>query len=199
MKYVLEYIAAGLKRAREDRGLSQRELGERVGVPQSHISKIEKGAVNLRVSSLIELARVLGLELVLVPRKSVPAVNSIVRSITGAVRPLDPDSRAVLDALKRLQQKITALRRTNPASEELAEVHRHVRDLQRMRVSPAHLETLREGTRRLRAMQDNQNPEDLRQVLAQVQQLRIRAAHELDSMPPVEKARPAYSLDEDEY
>jgi hypothetical protein len=53
-------------------------------VPQGHISKIENGAVDLRVSSLVALARVLDLELTLVPRKSIPAVNSIVRSTAGA-------------------------------------------------------------------------------------------------------------------
>jgi HTH-type transcriptional regulator/antitoxin HipB len=85
MKYTLEHIAAALKTAREARGLSQRALSELAGVPQSHISKIERGAVDLRVSSLIELARILDLELVLVPRKSVPAVESVIRSMTSAV------------------------------------------------------------------------------------------------------------------
>lgn len=80
MAYENEHIAALLKEARENKGLSQRELAKRSGVPQSHISKIEAGAVDLRVSSLSALARALDLELVLVPRKAMPAVNSIVRS-----------------------------------------------------------------------------------------------------------------------
>jgi transcriptional regulator with XRE-family HTH domain len=52
-------------------------------VPQSHISKIESGSVDLRISSLIALARVLDLELLVVPKKSVPAIKSIIRSGQG--------------------------------------------------------------------------------------------------------------------
>ncbi len=85
MKYTLGHIATALRTAREARHLTQRQLSELAGLPQSHISKIERGAVDLRVSSLIQLARILDLELVLVPRKSVPAVESIIRSMTGAV------------------------------------------------------------------------------------------------------------------
>lgn len=80
MDYATEYIASSLRAAREAKGFSQRELSAKSGVPQGHISKIENGAVDLRVSSLVALARVLDMELSLVPRKSVPAVNAIARS-----------------------------------------------------------------------------------------------------------------------
>lgn len=80
MNYAIEHITEQLKEARERKGLSQRELGKLVGVPQSHISKIESGAVDLRLSSLVELARALDLELTVVPRKSLAAVHSIARS-----------------------------------------------------------------------------------------------------------------------
>lgn len=80
MSYTIEYIARELREAREAKGLSQRELGRKAGVPQGHISKIENGAVDLRVSSLVALARTLDLELELVPRKVVPALKSLARS-----------------------------------------------------------------------------------------------------------------------
>ena len=83
MSHPNDYIATTLKSARKAKGLSQRALGRLADVPQGHISKIENGAVDLRVSSLVELARVLDLELTLVPRHRLPAVNSIVES-TGA-------------------------------------------------------------------------------------------------------------------
>ena len=90
MNHVTEHIARALKTARETKKLRQRELGRKAGVPQGHISRIENGAVDLRVSSLIALARVLDLELKLVPRKSLPAVKSLVRrSFADAF----PDSR----------------------------------------------------------------------------------------------------------
>jgi len=89
MSYATKYIATTLRAARESRGLSQRALGAKSGVPQGHISKIENGAVDLRLSSLVELARVLDLELALVPRKSLPAVKSILRG-GGNEAPLRP-------------------------------------------------------------------------------------------------------------
>src|SRR5687768_7443379 len=79
MTYASHHIAELLRGARERRGLSQRQLAAAAGVPQSHISKIENGAVDLRLSSLLALARTLALELALVPREVVPAVRSIVR------------------------------------------------------------------------------------------------------------------------
>jgi transcriptional regulator with XRE-family HTH domain len=79
MPYVLEGIGNSLKKARLDKGLSQRALSNAAGIPQSHISRIETGSVDLRLSSLIDLARTLDLELVLVPRSHVPAVRSLVR------------------------------------------------------------------------------------------------------------------------
>lgn len=66
-------MARVLRQAREGLGLSQRELGRRAGVPQSHVSKIESGQVDLRLSSLVALARVLDLEVRLVAAR--PAVE----------------------------------------------------------------------------------------------------------------------------
>jgi transcriptional regulator with XRE-family HTH domain len=83
MSYVIEQILQSLREARVRKGLSQRELSAHSGVPQSHISKIESGGVDLRMSSLIALARVLDLELFAAPKKSVPAIKSIIRSSQG--------------------------------------------------------------------------------------------------------------------
>ena len=96
MSYVTEQILESLREARVRKGFSQRELGARSGVPQSHISKIESGGVDLRMSSLIALARVLDLELFVAPKKSVPAIKSIIRSSQGIkgisddVEPISP-------------------------------------------------------------------------------------------------------------
>jgi transcriptional regulator with XRE-family HTH domain len=76
-----EGIAEALKQARLAKGWSQRELGKRAHIPQSHISRIEAGAVDLQLSSLIELARTLELEVMLTPRAALPAVKSMVRQI----------------------------------------------------------------------------------------------------------------------
>ena len=71
-----------LKAARKAAGLSQTELGAKVGLPQSHISQIETGRIDIRLTSLIEIARALGLEPMAIPRALVPAVRSILRSHT---------------------------------------------------------------------------------------------------------------------
>lgn len=83
MIYTTEQILASLKEARARKGYSQRELSARSGVPQSHISKIESGGVDLRLSSLIAIARVLDLELFMAPKKSVPAIKSVIKSAQG--------------------------------------------------------------------------------------------------------------------
>lgn len=73
----IEHIANQLQQARKDKALSQRALGEKVGLPQGHISNIEASKVDLKTSSLIELARVLDLELMLVPRQLINAVEAL--------------------------------------------------------------------------------------------------------------------------
>lgn len=80
----VEPIAAELKAARVAKKLSQRLLGAKTGMPQSQISNIESGRVDLATSSLIELARALDLELMLVPRGLGPAVRSLLRSSNSA-------------------------------------------------------------------------------------------------------------------
>src|SRR5580765_3240274 len=76
----IDEIAANIRAARQAKALTQKELGQRVGLPQSHISRIEKGAVDLQLSSLVEIARALDLEVKLVPRKALPAVEGAVRA-----------------------------------------------------------------------------------------------------------------------
>jgi transcriptional regulator with XRE-family HTH domain len=73
----LPSLATLIRSARENKGLTQRELSTRVGIPQSHISKIEQGRVDLQTSNLMQIARALDLELALVPRGVLPAVESL--------------------------------------------------------------------------------------------------------------------------
>ncbi len=70
-------IIQSLKSARQEKGLTQAELGKKLGLPQSHISKIEQELANPQLSTLSDMARMLGLELTLVPRPMLPAVRSL--------------------------------------------------------------------------------------------------------------------------
>ncbi|MGD9639410.1 MAG: helix-turn-helix domain-containing protein [Alphaproteobacteria bacterium] len=73
-------IIARLKKAREDKGLNQRALSSKIAIPQSHISKIEAGDVDIKLSSLVEIARNLDLELMLIPREKATLVNNIIEN-----------------------------------------------------------------------------------------------------------------------
>jgi transcriptional regulator with XRE-family HTH domain len=79
----LEGLPDGMRQSlvqlRQARGWSQSELGRQVGLPQVHISGIETGKVVPRFNTLLELVRVLGYDLLLVPRSLVPAVQSLIR------------------------------------------------------------------------------------------------------------------------
>lgn len=71
---------ADLRKARRRRGLSQRALAARTGVRQGSISLIESGKVDPGISKVVQLARAVGLEVVLVPRRAFPAVLEILRA-----------------------------------------------------------------------------------------------------------------------
>ncbi len=75
-------IAQQLRAVRSLKGLSQRDVSEMTGIPQAQISRIESGAVDLRLSTLVELSRALGHELTLVPRAALPAVRGIASGAT---------------------------------------------------------------------------------------------------------------------
>lgn len=77
----LQPVIAELAAARREAKLSQSGLGRKVGLAQSHLSKIERGTVDPQLSNVIEIARALGLELVLVPQRLLPAVRALKRPI----------------------------------------------------------------------------------------------------------------------
>ncbi|WP_419660692.1 putative HTH type 3 domain protein [Desulfosarcina variabilis str. Montpellier] len=81
MKYILEHLTKSLQAARKAKGMSQRALSRRTGMPQAQISKIENAAVDLKTSSLVSLARALELEVMLIPRTHIPAVNGLLRMV----------------------------------------------------------------------------------------------------------------------
>lgn len=71
-------ILEELKAARQTKGLKQSSLGEKLGLPQSHVSKIEQGGTDPRLSTVTEMARLLDHELILIPRQLVPAIRAII-------------------------------------------------------------------------------------------------------------------------
>lgn len=98
----MKEIGAFLKKARMEKGLSQRALSEIAGLPQGHISKIESGIVDLQTSSLIELARALDLELMLVPRKLIRTVTALSMGIDEKTTEQRPMYR--LDEVEKINE-----------------------------------------------------------------------------------------------
>jgi transcriptional regulator with XRE-family HTH domain len=191
MTYATDEIIENLKTARERTGLSQRDLSARIGVPQSHISKIESGGSDLRLSSLIEFARALDHELVLVPRKLLPAVEAIVSNSTSA---LSADARQRSAILNRAQAALAKLARAHPDQPELSRLERTLRELANFQLSNSDLATIREATDRLKKLPSGPSAlSAVQRAYQQLRELRNRIAHAVPEAP-----RPVYALDEED-
>lgn len=82
-------LADVLKTARLDRKLSQAELARKLGLRQRQISDLERATTDPRLSTITNVARALELDLMLVPRHLISAVNALQRSGSEAgKRPL---------------------------------------------------------------------------------------------------------------
>lgn len=105
MSYQAEAFARSLRQARLNKGWSQRDLSERAGIPQAHISRIESGSVDVKVSTLVQLARLLDLELLLAPRSSIPAVGALIREAEAnqALRSARELANSLQPTLRRLR------------------------------------------------------------------------------------------------
>jgi transcriptional regulator with XRE-family HTH domain len=198
MTYATDYIANALKAAREAEGLSQQKLSAKSGIPQSHISKIEAGAVDLRLSSLITLARVLGLEITLVDRNAVSAVQSIARTSARGAFPDDKSARQARKILKRLQKTIASL--PISTAKEVSQLQQLLRELQHFHlVTPSMNKALRAADGATNAFKNGTgNMDAIRQALLQLQNQRNALFHASVNLPPIASARPAYSLDEED-
>ncbi|HLD44693.1 MAG TPA: helix-turn-helix transcriptional regulator [bacterium] len=73
-------LVAQIRSARLALGITQGMLAKKVGLPQSHLSKIENSQVNITMDSLIEITRALGLEILLVPRGKITLVKALIES-----------------------------------------------------------------------------------------------------------------------
>lgn len=95
-------LGDALKTARASRELSQSELAAKLGLRQRQISDLERAAVDPRLSTIQNVARALDLELMLIPRHLIAAVEALQRAGSDAdKRPLyslgDEDTEGVAD------------------------------------------------------------------------------------------------------
>ncbi len=211
MIYVTENIIKTLKEAREAKGLSQRGLSARTGVPQSHISKIESGGTDIRLSSLIGLARVLDLELKLVPRKAVAAVETVVRSTVPALAPPQGDTAKAVRELGRALEAVKTARALFPDQAVLKQLQDNLQDLRNLQSAGGGITNLIAETRKAYEPLQKQlaqvreaaetvkvlPPETLRSLTQAADTFRQLRNQIAQGLPAASLPRPAYRLDED--
>lgn len=196
----IQGIAASVREARIAKALTQKELGQRVGLPQSHISKIEKGTVDLKLSSLVEIARALDLEITLVPRKALPAVEGAVRAHGATVE----TSRA-LSLLNEQAQIAERIKANFPDLSQVEGFQNAIRSIPRLQFDAAQLKALDEAlqpAKRLKTIIEAQGGaaalakriEEATSALRHFRNIQVHHA------PLIEAARqlPAYRLEEDD-
>jgi HTH-type transcriptional regulator/antitoxin HipB len=71
-------IAQVLQQARKAKKISQSDMSRLLNLPQSHISKIESGKTDLRLSNLENIAHALGFELMLIPKAMAAYVQATI-------------------------------------------------------------------------------------------------------------------------
>lgn len=199
MSAEIEQIAAGIRAARQAKALTQTELGQRVGLPQSHISKIEKGAVDLQLSSLVEIARALDLEVKLIPRKALPAVEGAVRAHGTALE----TSRA-LNWLNEQAQLVDRIKESFPDLAQIEDFQNAVRNISKLQFDAAQRKALDEALRpakRLKFLIDTQSgaaslARQLEEATSSLRQFRNIQVHA--PLTETQRQRPAYRLEDDE-
>jgi transcriptional regulator with XRE-family HTH domain len=195
----IDEIVGTIRAARQAKALTQKELGQRVGLPQSHISKIEKGAVDLQLSSLVEIARALDLELKLVPRKALAAVEGAVRAHGTTVE----TSRAV-NLLNEQAQLAERIKDSFPQISQTEAFQNAIRNIPKLQFDAAQLKALTEALRpakRLKSLIDAQGSEaKLAKQLAEATSS-LRHFRNIQVRTPLIETRrqlPAYRLEEDD-
>ncbi|NRP75763.1 hypothetical protein ILFOPFJJ_06686 [Ensifer psoraleae] len=192
MVYKTEHITQQIRAAREAQQISQRELSARSGLTQSHISQIERGTMEPGLSKLVDVARALDLEIVLAPKKLMPAVRNILESASASGEVLTSDQRKLVGRLERwfAQYKDAVA----PASEADA-FKNSLALLRHLPLSADELDRLRQATERLEnILTHSLSQQELREIGREVRLLRNSAVHrDRDHAIP----RSAYALDED--
>lgn len=195
-RYGLEPLTEAIRQARLAKGWSQRDLSARAHLTQAQISRIENGAVDMQVSTLVELARSLDLDLQLVPRSAITAVEAAVRS--AEERSEERSARNLLANLRRLAEEARA---SAPGREDIASIASSLQELEslapllRGTLMIADLERLRtnlEGFLNYPPAERPSHAKTYRDAAAWLKNLRNSLVHAPHS------ERPAYSLDDED-
>jgi transcriptional regulator with XRE-family HTH domain len=77
MEPVSKSLGMTLRARRTKLGLSQAKVAELTGKTQSQIARLERGLGDPRISSVVQVSRSLGAELVAIPIRLLPAVRHL--------------------------------------------------------------------------------------------------------------------------
>ncbi|TXR49446.1 helix-turn-helix domain-containing protein [Phyllobacterium endophyticum] len=191
MAYQSEGLISQTREIREASGVSQRALSERAGLTQSHISQIESGKIEPGLSSFIDMTRALDLELMLVPKKLVPAVLGLVKAQATPdmhIHAGQPNDKR----FARAERLVKKMKHLYGSSANLDRIEDTLRFLRRVNLSDQEMQLVRELIARLDRYQASAQAAPIVHDIAQnLQRLRNSLAHAAPSEP-----RPAYSLDD---
>ncbi|WP_297514523.1 helix-turn-helix transcriptional regulator [uncultured Caulobacter sp.] len=185
-------LTDALREARGRKGWSQRDVSERMKLTQAQLSRIESGASDVRLATFVELARILDLEPVLVPRSALAGVGAVLRELEAG-----QDARMVRGAANELMRIAKSLRVRYPSEplpdrlEALAGDLHPIESLFQPSAARAELKDIVEDLRR-RADEPARNLDGLRRGVDRLASLRNRLVHDRN---PAE--RPAYTLDDE--
>lgn len=194
MVYKSEELIVQLRNAREAAGISQRALSASSGLTQSHISHIERGTTEPGLSSLIDAARALDLELVLVPKKLLPAVRGVIQRKKDEHDVSSKDSKAALREIARGERLVKKQKALYGSSVYLDRITENLRFLRHAPLGYDDLAIVRQALQTLNRYQASKQSRDIvSEIATTLQSLRNRIAHSR-----VETPRPAYGLNEED-
>lgn len=76
---LLQELGSRFRRARIAAGLSQEQIALRANISRPRYRDIETGTAAARATTLVNIARALGMEMMLIPQAMVPAVQSMLQ------------------------------------------------------------------------------------------------------------------------
>ncbi len=182
-----------LRDARGRKGWSQRDVSDRMRLTQAQLSRIENGASDVRLATFVELARLLDLEPVLVPRTALSGVTAVLKELEAG-----QEARTVRGAANSLVQIARGLRSAypdDPLLDRLEALARELHMLEPLFQSPlalAELTGIVEDLRR-RTMHPKSDLSGFRRGIGRLTDLRNQLMHRSST-----QERPAYTLDDED-
>lgn len=193
MGYKSEDLIREIRDRRTDAGISQRALAKRSGLTQAHISQIETGTLEPGLSSFIDVARALDLEIMLVPKKFLPAVQGILRQ-TSTEQSTPQEGEAALREIARGERLVIKQKLLYGSSADLDRIADALRFLRHAPLRKPDLQIVTGAINKLRRYQASPQSKDIVAAIAtELQQLRNRLVHS-----PSEAPRPAYAIDDED-